>query len=597
MLDFPPSRRLPFVRFAMFGFLTVLAVSLPAAEPFPKPSKNISKPNIVLIMSDDMGYSDIGCYGGEIETPNLNRLAENGIRFTQFYNTARCCPTRASLLTGLYPHQAGIGHMMEDRGHDGYRGQLNQNSMTIAEVLKLPGYHTSMCGKWHVTRHTAPDGDKSAWPLQRGFDDFYGTITGAGSFYDPATLCRQNNLITPENDEAYQPETYYYTDAISDNAVSFLQQHHEAASEQPFFLYTAFTAAHWPMHALEKDIQKYKGRYDAGYEAIRTERLKRLKQLGFINADLSLAAATDNWNQTKNNAWEARCMEVYAAMIDSMDQGIGRIIDQLEATGELDNTLIFFLQDNGGCAETVGRADNGTGPDNLKPFGPDGLQPRITPPMQTRDGRWVRTGPQIMPGAEDSYVAYGRGWASVSNTPFREFKHWTHEGGISTPLIVHWPQGIAADAAAENRPRIQQQPSHLIDIMATCVDVSGAEYPTEFNGKNIRAMEGLSLQLLLNTKPLNGRSSNSGEDAFSARTIFWEHEGNRAVRQGNLKLVAKENQPWELYNISNDRGEQNNLASTQPETVATMSAAWDAWAELANVLPLGTWKKAQQAAK
>jgi arylsulfatase A-like enzyme len=570
----------------------VLAVSLSAAEPSPQPSKNISKPNIILIMSDDMGYSDIGCYGGEIQTPNLNRLAKNGVRFTQFYNTARCCPTRASLLTGLYPHQAGIGHMMEDRGHDGYRGQLNQNSMTIAEVLKLNGYHTSMCGKWHVTRHTGPDGNKSAWPLQRGFDNFYGTITGAGSFYDPSTLCRQNQLITPENDEAYQPNTYYYTDAISDNAVNFLQQHHETASEQPFFLYTAYTAAHWPMHALEKDIQKYKGRYDAGYDAIRAERLERLKQLGFINADIAPANTTNNWQDVSNKAWEARSMEVYAAMIDSMDQGIGRIIDQLEATGELENTLIFFLQDNGGCAEGIGRNDNGPGPDNLKPFGPDGLQPRITPPMQTRDGRWVRTGPQIMPGPEDSYVAYGRGWANVSNTPFREFKHWTHEGGISTPLIVHWPLGFAADAATDKRPRTLQQPSHLIDIMATCVDVSGAEYPAEFNGNEVHAMEGLSLQPLL-----NGKGSNSGAEAFAGRTIYWEHEGNRAVRRGHLKLVAKEDQPWELYDISKDRGEQNNLASTQSETVATMSAAWDAWAGRANVLPLGTWKKAQTGAR
>ncbi len=592
MLNYPAGGIPFFVRFATFGIMAAIAGVLPAAESYLKTASNLTtgkkltKPNIVLIMSDDMGYSDISCYGGEIDTANLNRLAHNGIRFTQFYNTARCCPTRASLMTGLYPHQAGVGHMMEDRGHDGYRGQLNQSCVTIAEVLKQNGYHTSMCGKWHVTRHTAQDGDKSAWPLQRGFDNFYGTITGAGSFYDPSTLCRQNTLITPENDEEYQPNTYYYTDAISDNAVNFLQQHHETASEQPFFLYTAYTAAHWPMHALEKDIQKYKGRYDAGYDAIRAERLERLKQLGFVNANIAPAAATDNWNQVKNKAWETRCMEVYAAMIDSMDQGIGKIIDQLEATGELDNTLIFFLQDNGGCAENVGRAGNGTGPDNLKPLGPDGLQPRISPPMQTRDGRWVRTGPQTMPGAEDSYVAYGRGWANVSNTPFREFKHWTHEGGISTPLIVHWPQGIAADAANKSRPRIVQQPSHLIDIMATCVDVSDAEYPQEFSGNKVHALEGLSLQPLL-----NGTGSNSGDDAFSERTIYWEHEGNRAVRHGDLKLVAKENQPWELYNISHDRAEQNNLAATQPDTVATMSTAWDTWAERANVLPVGTWKK------
>lgn len=570
---------------AVAAILVLFAADLLAAEASQKAESAGSRPNIVLIMSDDMGFSDIGCYGGEIQTPNLDRLAQNGIQFTQFYNTARCCPTRASLLTGLYPHQAGIGHMMEDRGHNGYRGELNRNCMTIAEVLKQNGYHAGMCGKWHVTRHTAPNGDKSTWPMQRGFDEFYGTITGAGSFYDPATLCRQNEFITPENDASYQPESYYYTDAISDNAIEFLRNHHNAASEQPFFLYAAYTAAHWPMHALEKDIQKYKGKYDAGYDAIRTLRLERLKQLGLVNSDIAPAAASDKWTQVEHKAWEARCMEVYAAMIDNMDQGIGRILHRLESTGELDNTLIFFLQDNGGCAEGLGRNNNDGGPDDLKPLGRDGLQPRITPPMQTRDGRWVRTGPQTIPGAEDSYVAYGRGWANVSNTPFREFKHWTHEGGISTPLIVHWPLGIQT-AVGRDRKFLVQYPSHLIDIMATCVDVAGAVYPKQFNGQDVHPLEGLSLRPLM-----NATGSDSVEETFLKRTLFWEHEGNRAVRQGKFKLVAQENNPWELYDIAIDRGEQKNLAAILPETVTKMSKEWDVWAERANVLPLGTWKK------
>ncbi len=587
MMLFQSSERRSGCCFALATMLGFVAGDLLyAAEPLNTDAVN-SRPNIVLIMSDDMGFSDIGCYGGEIQTPNLDRLAYNGVRFTQFYNTARCCPTRASLLTGLYPHQAGVGHMMEDRGHDGYRGQLNNNCLTIAEVLKQTGYHTSMCGKWHVTRHTAANGDKSAWPLQRGFDDFYGTITGAGSFYDPATLCRQNEYITPENDNLYQPETYYYTDAISDNAVGFLQKHHSTASERPFFLYAAYTAAHWPMHALEKDIQKYKGRYDAGYEAIRAARLERLKQLGLINADITPAAATDEWDRVQNTAWEARCMEVYAAMIDNMDQGIGRILDQLESTGDLDNTLVFFLQDNGGCAEGVGRKDNGSGPGNLQPLGRDGLQPRISAPMQTRDGRWIRTGPEMMPGPDDSYIAYGRGWANVSNTPFREFKHWTHEGGISTPLIVHWPAGIQRTKTDDSPTiRLVQEPSHLIDIMATCVDVAGAEYPRQFNAHDVQPLEGQSLRPLLHTSDLP-----SGAPPFAKRTLFWEHEGNRAVRRENLKLVAKEDQPWELYDIAKDRGEQQDLAETQPELVETMAAEWHAWAARAKVLPRGTWKK------
>ena len=534
------------------------------------------RPNVLLIMSDDMGFSDIGCYGSEVATPNLDSLAQGGVRFTQFYNMGRCCPTRASLMTGLYPHQAGVGHMMEDRGAEGYHGRLNKQSVTIAQVMHAAGYNTYMCGKWHVTRDMKPDGDISNWPVQRGFEKFYGTITGGGSFYDPTTLCRQNKYITPDNDPEYKPAKFYYTDAISDNAVRFLQQHQTSSSDKPFFMYIAYTAAHWPMHALEKDIAKYRGKYDGGFEPIRRARFERMQKLGLIDTNAELSPSAEDWATTEHKEWNARCMEVYAAMIDCMDQGIGRIVAQLKKAGQFDNTLIFFLQDNGGCAENMGRmANRPESPKPLKPFGPDDLQPHIWPPMQTRDGRWVRQGPDVMPGPADTYVAYGRGWANVSNTPFREYKHWVHEGGISTPLIVHWPAGIPKSRDG----KLERQPGHLIDIMATCVDVGGAKYPSELAGEKIKPMQGTSLQPAFKGKSLKRE-----------QPICWEHEGNRAIRDGKWKLVAKENQPWELYDISSDRSELHDLSANNSKKAAELAAKWDAWAARSDVLPLGAWR-------
>jgi arylsulfatase A-like enzyme len=534
-----------------------------------------ARPNILVILSDDMGYSDLGCYGGEIATPNLDALASRGVRFTQFYNAARCCPTRASLLTGLYPHQAGIGHMVEDRGRDGYRGVLNRQSVTIPEVLRPAGYRTYMCGKWHVTRFAGPDGDRSTWPLGRGFEKFYGTIAGAGSYYDPTMLCRQARVITVANDPEYRPESYYYTDALSDNAVRFLRQHRTESPDRPFFLYLAYTAAHWPMHAPEQAIAKYQGRFDSGYAPVREARLRRMKEIGLVPADSTLSAGSDDWSKVPDKAWEARCMEVYAAMIETMDAGIGRVVAQLKDAGQLDNTLILYLQDNGACAEDNGRTANGPGPGDLKPMGLDQLQTRIWPPMQTRDGRWVRSGPGVMPGPADTYVAYGRGWANVSNTPFREYKHWTHEGGISTPLIAHWPAGIKGDRAGQ----LERQPGHLVDLMATCVDLAGATYPTEVSGRAIKPREGVSL-----------RPAFLGEPLARTQPLFWEHESNRAVREGDWKLVAKEGGPWELYQIGTDRTESRDLAASEPSKARELAAKWDAYAARADVLPLGTWR-------
>lgn len=531
------------------------------------------RPNIVLIMADDMGYSDIGCYGGEAQTPNLNGLAEGGLRFTQFYNTGRCCPTRASLLTGLYPHQAGVGWMMADNGHDGYRGDLNKNCRTIAEILKPAGYRTYMTGKWHVTKEESATGQQYNWPLQRGFEKFYGTISGAGSFWDPWSLVRQNTPISCAADEQYQPEIYYYTDAISDHAVRYIEQHGQESEEQPFFLYVSYTAAHWPMHALPEDIAKYKGRFDAGYQVLRRERYDRMRKMGLIDKDWTLSGDAEDWEKVNNRKWELRNMEVYAAMVDRMDQGIGNIIHALENTGQFNNTLILYLQDNGGCAEGLGRSARGglkTRPEKatLPVMSKSELQTKMIPD-QTRDGFPTVMGPGAMAGPDGTYIAYGRGWANVSNTPFREYKHWVHEGGISTPLIAHWPAGI------KRRGKLESQPGHLIDLMATCVDLAQATYPAKVDTFQIKPMEGQSLRPAFEGKKIE-------RDA-----LYWEHEGNRAVRKGDWKLVAKgATGPWELYNIRHDRTEQHNLIAQEPEQAKQLIRKFEVYAKRANVYPL-----------
>ncbi|QEL19473.1 arylsulfatase [Limnoglobus roseus] len=527
------------------------------------------RPNVVVILCDDMGFSDLGCYGGEVATPNLDALAAGGVRFTQFYNNARCCPTRASLLTGLYPHMAGIGHMMEDNGKPGYRGNLSSNSRTIAEVLKPAGYRTYAVGKWHVTHNAAANGPKQNWPRFRGFDRYYGTIHGAGSYFDPSSLVRDDTMISPFADPEYKPAKYYYTDAISDHATRFVADHAKDHATKPFLMYVAYTAAHWPMHALPEDIAKYRGKYDAGYGAIRKARFEKAAKLGLIDAGQGMAPNPGTWPGVADKRWEAAGMEVYAAMIDRMDQGVGKLVAELKRTGQFDNTLILFLQDNGGCAELQGRTGNKNHPNIERPASP--TLPVMKPedfaaagsvPAQTRDGFPVRMGPKVMPGPEDTYIAYGRGWATVSNTPFREYKHWVHEGGISTPLIAHWPAGIAS------RGELRKQPGHLIDLAATFYDLGGAAYP-----KDAPPLEGKSLRPAFGDKPID-------RDA-----IFWEHEGNRAVRVGDWKLVAKHAKPWELYDMAKDRVEANDLAAKMPEKVQELVAKYTAWAKRSQVEP------------
>jgi arylsulfatase len=535
------------------------------------------RPNIVLILADDFGYSDLGCYGSEIATPNIDHLAAQGVRFTQFYNAARCCPTRASLLTGLYPHQADMGWMAGNpRPTPGYRAELSKEAVTIPEVLRTAGYATYMAGKWHVTSQLKLDGPRDNWPMQRGFDRFYGTVQGGGSYYDPALLCRDNTPITPEGDPQYKPAKFYYTDAISDQSVRFITDHHQTAAEKPFFMYVAFTAPHWPMHAPEDYVAKYKGKYDGGYTPIRAARFERMRQMGILDSRWELTPQAWQWEDQANKQWEARCMEVYAAMVERMDHGVGQIVEALKQTGAIDNTLIVFLGDNGACAEKMGRAGDPVR-DKLpmtQPRSPDQVQTMVHP-RYTPDGRPLRQGPQVMPGPADTFIAYGEGWANVSNTPFRQYKHWTHEGGISTPLVAYWPKGVA------RRGELERQPGHITDLMATFVDLAGATYPAEKTGHAVPAMAGVSLTPALSGKPLERKVP-----------IFWEHEGNRAVRDGKWKLVAKgATGGWELYDMDADRTEMHDLAPQQPDRVKTMADQWQQWATNNKVLPLGAWEK------
>jgi len=568
--------RRDFLRTAGLGAAAFLAGCRAAA----RAAAPARRPNIVLIMSDDMGFSDLGCYGGEIETPTLDALAARGVRFTQFYNTARCCPTRASLMTGLYQHQAAVGHLMGDRNLPGYRGDLSRNAVTIAEAVRPAGYGTYMAGKWHVTPYRGPKTPKHNWPCQRGFDRFFGTIRGVGSFYDPSSLTRDNAFIPPGSDD------FYYTDAISDNASQFVRDHKKAKPGAPFFMYVAYTAAHWPMHARPEDIARYKGRYDAGWQAIRQARYQRMRRMGLLKEQWDLSPRdSGDWDKLSDadKKWHARRMEVYAAMVTVMDAGIGRIVQALKDTGQYENTLILFLQDNGGCAEEFGSRGaprNYVKNVKAKPMDPNALQTSMVPPV-TRDGKPVRVGHGVMPGPPDTYIAYGKEWANVSNTPFRLYKHWVHEGGISTPLIAHWPAGIP-----ESRHGVfERQPGHLIDIMATCVDLAEATYPKTYNGHAITPMQGVSLAPAF-----------LGKDVGRTEPIYFEHEGNRAVRDGKWKLVAKGAAgKWELYDMEADRSELHDLAEKHPDRVQAMAERWETFARKAHMIPW-PWK-GQYAAK
>ncbi|MEW4489922.1 arylsulfatase [Thalassoglobus sp. JC818] len=508
------------------------------------------RPNIVLIMADDMGFSDIGCYGGEIQTPNIDSLAEGGLRFTQFYNTGRCCPTRASLMTGLYPHASGVGHMVySDRGV-GYHPYLNKNCVTIAEALGSSGYRTMMAGKWHVGHQ------QGQWPTDRGFQHFYGIHIHVDSYFKvlPGCPVYYNDqlaiapTVNPPN-TLHPEQEWYTTDVFTDWSIKFLKE--SQSDERPFFLYTAYNSPHWPLEAPQENIDRCQGRYEGGWDVLRAQKLQKMKEMGIVQNGTQLSpSGCPEWSElTPDDQQElAFRREIYAAQIERMDENIGRIIQTLRESEQLDHTLIFFLSDNGCCAEggMFGYKWNENSKENFADW-------------RNESGR---------------SSSMGEAWSNASNTPFRMHKRWVHEGGIATPLIAHWPQRI------ETPGGLTHQPGHVIDILATCLDVADAAYPEEFNGHQIKQSAGKSLvPAFLQPQQVQDR------------TLFWEHEAHAAMRDGDWKLVtlnAHSPESWELYNLSEERTETNDLRSEHPERVDSMIARWTNWAEEANVLP---WPK------
>ena len=512
-----------------------------------------AEPNIILILADDMGYSDIGCFGSEINTPNLDRLAAEGLRMTQFYNAARSCPSRAALLTGLYPHQTGVGDMLQNDSLPGYDTHLNFHCVTIAEVLKEAGYSTFICGKWHV------GGDEPYWPTKRGFEKQYGGPNTTGHYFG---LERTRKFVVEGKDSMPPGEwiksgsieyklmknedgsQWYATDAYTNRAIHYIHEHKKTNPGKPFFLYLAYTCPHWPLHAFPEDIARYKGKYlNGGWDSTRVRRYKKMTGLGIIDPSWPLSSrhetvpAWETLSDSEKVVWD-HWMAVYAAMIDRMDQNIGKLRKCLEDNGYDKNTMIIFLSDNGGCHEAARRGD-----------------------------------PKAEPGSPHSFGGYDYPWANVSNTPFRWFKHWVHEGGISTPFIAWYPGKIKAGT-------INSQMAHITDIMPTLVEIAGATYPSEYKGNSIYPLPGKSLVPLL-----------TGRKAVLRDTLCWEHEGNRAVRCGKWKLVSRydyssnEELPWELYDMEKDRSELHNLAEQHPEKVKEMEQIYFSWASSVGVYP------------
>ena len=551
-----------------------LSLSTIAAEP--------ATPNIMIILADDLGFSDLGCYGGEIRTPNLDALAANGVRFTQCYNSSRCCPSRASLLTGLYPHQAGIGRFVGAGNLPGYLGHLSPHAVTLAEVLGPAGYSTYAVGKWHVN---------DPGPVKRGFEEFYGYIHGyAVNSWDPGMMIRR-----PEGrpTRTYAPGEYYAANALTDYALDFLDTARQ--KKRPWMLYVAYQAAHFPLQAPPKLTQNYVATYEKGWDVLRAERLERLKKLGIVSNELTLpprspidsaAVAQRHGSMTadgNNPPWDsldakrradlAQRMAVYAAMVETMDTNIGRLVESLRKNGELDNTLLLFMSDNGACAE-------------WDPFGFD-LDPakfRNPTPGHGIDGS-TPGAPNILHegdalktmGGPDTLFSYGCAWANLCNTPLWLYKHYAHEGGIRSPLIAHWPARITTKG--EWRPQV----IHVMDVMATCVDVAKAKYPATFAGHDVLPMEGRSLIPALLNQPAE------------PRTLIFEHERNAAIRQGDWKLVGKDvldrdgvkvNGRWELYNLAVDPSEQHNLAAEKPDLVAKLAQKFLEEARRTDVLPM-----------
>lgn len=521
-----------------------LAYAVPGAAQTPA-----KRPNVIVILIDDMGFSDIGCYGSEIPTPNIDALAAGGLRFTQFYNNARCSPSRAALLTGAYPHQAGLGHLepVDIPGAQGLRGRLLDRVVTMAEVLRPAGYLTAMAGKWHLGM------SKGVGPVQRGFDRSFASPVGELYFRNQPQPAAKKVVIdgrdVPASSDELGKGDWYSSDLFVDWGTKFIEE--ARAKDKPFFLYLPFVAAHFPVMAPPEDVAKFRGKYKEGWDPIRARRLEKQHKIGLLGDEVTLPSRLPNtYNWDKLSAADRDrfdgIMATYAANIARMDKAVGDLVARLKANGTYDDTLILFMADNGGNAES----------------GPD--------------GRSLGEGPL---GGATSRIFIGMNWATLSNTPFQHFKHHTQEGGIATPLIAHWPRGI--DAARNGS--FVREPGHLVDIMATVVDVSGARYPAEVKGKAIVPMQGVSLA-----------PSFHGGAITRGKPIFFEHEGNRAVRDGRWKIVSPFQKPWELYDMQVDRSETRNLAATDPARVKHMAAQWDAWAAASFVDP---WRESYNGPK
>jgi arylsulfatase len=478
------------------------------------------RPNILIVLTDDMGFSDLGCFGGEIDTPNLNALAAAGLRFTEFYNTARCWPTRATLMSGRYSNSLG------------------PNQVTIAQVLKAADYQTGMVGKWHLGGDPLKDG-----PRQRGFDDFYGTMTGAGSFWDPFTLTRDTEFTQPDTDD------YYYTDKIGEEAVRQIQEF--ARSDRPFFQYVAFTAAHWPLHAPEKSIQKYLKTYQSGWGKLRADRYARMLKMGIIDSQHwplpDVERRVEDWESVDHKAWRIRNMAIYAAMVDHMDQAVGRIVGALRETKQLHNTLIVYFHDNGACPEHLSGNGWNTANNILA--------------AAKKVGKTVAVGDQfeVPMGGPLTYGSVGHNWANAQNTPMRRYKSNVHNGGACTPAIMHWPAGLKAPVGS-----ISSQRGHVIDMMATCLELAGAQYPDEFDGQLVHSHESLSLLPILH-----------GATVDRDHAYIFNHSGTHAIVRGDYKIVRERRGPWALYNLAENRTETEDLAAGMPSLVEEMAAIWE----------------------
>lgn len=548
-MHFIPSSRRPCKSVTLLALLATLSIFVLAPACTGPDFDAAQQPNILLIVADDLGYSDLGRYGGEISTPHLDQLADNGVRLTEFYTTGRCCPSRASILTGQYPHRVGLGHMTRDAGQPGYRGSISDEATTVAQTLGSAGYRAFISGKWHLG---TPD------PTAHGFEEFYGTLVSAQTFWDPDHYTR---LPAGRSTRDYAPQEFYGTDALTDHALDFVNLARDTP-DQPWFVYLAYNAPHFPLQAPEEVVEKYKDIYTKGWDVLRAERFERMKELGLVSEDTELTPRSPWWNYGETDAgfnpeWDslpadrqadlARRMAIFAAMVDRMDENIGRIVADLERTGELDNTLIIFLSDNGACAE----------------WDPNGFD------VRSSNNNELHTGAALEGmGQDGTYHSAGSGWANLSNTPWRLYKHFNHEGGISTPLIAHWPSRIGRPGL------VKSGMGHIIDLVPTLLDAARVDYPDEVAGRQTMPLPGQSFLPILD-----------GSDGV-ARTLYFEHEGHRAIRQGAYKLVALRGRPWELYNLGDDRTEVRDLSQSQPERVAAMASSWDEWAAENYVTPM-----------